>query len=534
MSGQPDVIVVGSGPAGVSACFPLLDASLGVLMLDGGATPDLEPPEEAFLDWRSNRGDQWRWMLGADFVALRDRGAVSPKLRVPGHRYVFEGFGEANRIVANGVAAVGSMATGGLSQSWGCGIAALSEDELSAFPCPKHRIRDAYCVVSRRIGLSGATDDDLSSYFGVDAWAAPPIPADELHSEMLDRYTAQRNLHHSHGFRMGRSRVAVLSRDQGTRRACSATGNCLYGCRNRSLYAATEDLHALRRRAGFRHEKGHVVAIGVGKDGDPWVEVAAQGGRERLRARKVVLAAGALTTTRLALSALSIAGEVRLESSPTAAFLLWRPQHLGRRPGNGFGLGQLSFVQQSGSCRAFGSLFSPTGIPLSEFVVRLPFGRRSGIDIMRSIMSSCLVGNLFLPGSMSELRLAVSSDGDLLVRGAHGAAVKAVMRELEADLRRAFRRTGWFLVPRSFTLGVPGGDLHYGASLPMRASPRRGETDAAGTINGLPNIHVADGASLPEISEKPHTLTIMANAHRIGEEIAAELTLDPRRSLNKE
>ena len=33
---NPDVIVIGSGVAGVSAAFPLVDSGLNVLMLDNG------------------------------------------------------------------------------------------------------------------------------------------------------------------------------------------------------------------------------------------------------------------------------------------------------------------------------------------------------------------------------------------------------------------------------------------------------------------------------------------------------------------
>ena len=40
-----DVIVVGSGPAGVSAAFPLVESGLRVLMVDGGETPSVGVPD---------------------------------------------------------------------------------------------------------------------------------------------------------------------------------------------------------------------------------------------------------------------------------------------------------------------------------------------------------------------------------------------------------------------------------------------------------------------------------------------------------
>ena len=43
-----DVIIVGSGPAGVSAAFPLVESGLNVLMVDGGHHATLAPPARLF------------------------------------------------------------------------------------------------------------------------------------------------------------------------------------------------------------------------------------------------------------------------------------------------------------------------------------------------------------------------------------------------------------------------------------------------------------------------------------------------------
>ncbi len=75
----------------------------------------------------------------------------------------------------------------------------------------------------------------------------------------------------------------------------------------------------------------------------------------------------------------------------------------------------------------------------------------------------------------------------------------------------------------SFTIGRPGGDIHYSGTLPMRRTPAFGETNAEGEVVGMPGVHVVDGACLPLLSEKSHTLTIMANADRIGKKIAMDL-----------
>ena len=50
-----------------------------------------------------------------------------------------------------------------------------------------------------------------------------------------------------------------------------------------------------------------------------------------------------------------------------------------------------------------------------------------------------------------------------------------------------------------------------------------GETDGDGELAGLAGVHIVDGACLSTQTEKSHTLTIMANADRIGRILAMQM-----------
>ncbi len=246
-----DVLIVGSGPAGVSAAFPLLEAGLRVLMVDGGKKASLEPPSDNFLAWRTHDISQEKWMLGKDFHALRMLDATSPKLRVPTLSYAFEQFSELNRISTDDFIAVGSLATGGLSNAWGCGVARFSIKELASFPCDTATMQTAYNEVAQRIGISGGKNDDLSDYFGLDDCSDDPLEIDKPHTFLYERYTKKREKLVSLGFRMGRSRVAVLKTDRADRKACNLSGNCLWGCYRKALYSSSDELSALQRFPNF-------------------------------------------------------------------------------------------------------------------------------------------------------------------------------------------------------------------------------------------------------------------------------------------
>ncbi len=521
-----DVIVVGSGPAGVSAALPLVESGLSVLMVDGGRQANISSPTQPFLTARVENADQWKWMVGEDFHALQKQDAVSPKLRVPVHGYVFEEFEVANRIESQGFVAVGSLATGGLSNAWGCGVARLSAPELSEFPFHVSDIERSYEAIASRIGISGRQDDDMSEYFGLDAWSQPPIQMDALHGRLYDRYVKHRVSFATLGFRLGRSRVAALSEDHAERKACDNLGNCLWGCHRRALYSAADELALLRQHGNFHHESGFVVE-GIAQDGNCW-SVEAQQVKSRecrsITARKVLLAAGTLATTRLVLQLTNLARPVRLLSCPTAAFLLWLPHLLGTTRAPAFGLGQLSFfMAMQDGLSAFGSTFGTTGIPVSDFVRYIPMRRRYGIDLLRGLLSSCLVGNLFLPGDLSATKVTLRDDGSLRIEGGYSNRVPSLMTEAAKRLRKAYWKLGAVLLPMSFTVGRPGGDVHYAGTLPMRERAALGETNAWGELCGFEGVHVVDGACLPTLSEKSHTLTIMANADRIGREIVSRM-----------
>ena len=465
-------------------------------------------------------------MLGEEFHALQQSDAVSPKFRVPTHSYVFKNFNEANKIESKDFVAVGSLATGGLSNAWGCGVARLSAGEFAEFPCSSSDFDEPYEIVAKRIGISGRNDDDMADYFGVDGWAQLPIQMDILHQHLYEKFTNRATKYPPQDFRLGRSRVAVLSAAHAGRLACDNSGNCLWGCQRGAMYSSKDELPLLRSYKNFHEHKGLIVDQLI-KNGNMWTVaglINSSKERRAITASRVVLAAGTLATTRIALQALKYEQSVRVLSCPTAAFLLWLPRFLGAARTPAFGLGQLSFsLGLKNDVTAFGSTFATTGIPISEFARHLPMQRRVSIDFLSAWLSSCLVGNVFLPGKFSSSTAQLRGDGVLSVQGGGEDEVNKLMPKISARLRQEYARLGAWMVPQSFTLGKRGSDIHYAGTLPMRKQPLVGETNEFGELQGLQGVYVVDGACLPVLSEKSHTLTVMANAVRIGQELVKEL-----------
>jgi len=517
-----EIIIVGSGPAGVSAAYPLVESGAPVLMLDGGRTPRMSLPDQPYLVSRSSDPHQWKWLVGETFHALKNIEGVSPKLRAPTLKYVFDDFEHTNRIRSNNFVSIGSLSVGGLSNAWGCGVARFSSEELISFPFSPNEMDQSYEIITKRIGVSANHPDDMSDFFGLDAWAQPAIPLDDLHLYLQKQYEKKRMRSVSSHFRMGRARVAVLGEDHEGRKKCDQLGNCLWGCHRDSMYSTSKEIPKLQSHRNFSYKPGFIVNAIVRQDGQWLVKGTLADQALEISARKVILAAGTLVSTLLIIKALHHRCSVPLFSCPTAAFLLWIPSLLGNQRRSSFGLGQLSFsIKLSDNVSGYGSTFSTSGIPVSEFVRHLPFHRRYGVDLLKHLLSSCLVGNLFLPGRLSSGRVTLDADDSLRIDGGHSSVVSSLMEEASRLLHRSFRQVGAIVMPMSFKIGLPGGDIHYAGTFPMRKNPKIGETDEMGMIKGLEGLYVVDGSCLPELPAKPHAFTIMANADRISRRLVA-------------
>ena len=517
-----DVLIIGSGPAGVAAAFPLVEAGLRVAMADVGKQGVLPSPDQPYKAMRMRDPVQWGELLGRRFQSLSadHAAAVSPKFRVPRLDYAFDGFAEAYRLETENATIAGSLATGGLSNAWGAGAGSFDDIDLAKFPIRRSDLAASFRRVGERIGLSGTTDDDLSDFYGHDAPFGPPTRADQ---KML-RDHARR-----HGVVLGRCRHAVLTTAMRSRGACTACGQCLWGCAEDAIYNSAFDLERLKESAQFEWLPDHFIEKIEIADGVP----TALGRRHRnnepvkLAARTILLAGGAIGSAAIVLRSLRREAAIRLLSTPAAAFALWLPASLGAAvPERFFALGDIAFTvtwAPGESGYAFGAIFSTHGLPVTEFINRFPLSRRAARELSRVLLPTIAVGNCFFPGELSNHRMRVTPDDRVIVQGGFKDELSGCLKDVRGRLSRTLRRYGAWMMPGTFTLGAAGADTHYAGTVPMRENPAPHESNRDGKVMGLPGVYVVDGAALSALPAKAHTFTIMANADRIATNIAREL-----------
>jgi choline dehydrogenase-like flavoprotein len=492
-----DVVVVGSGPAGVSAAWPLAEAGLRVLLLDAsepGAGPGLAPAR--------HRADpeHWKTRFGADLAAVEAPPDVSPKFGTPRARAARAGFPDRIGLSTAGFFAAGSLGRGGLSTIWGALATPFTAAERADLPFPAAELDAAYARVARRIGLG------------------PPAPP----SSPAARFVLAR-----HASRPGRTGVrlepapnAVLDAPLDGRQACNLCGLCLYGCDRGSIYASDLELPALTRRPNVAYRPGHLVRAVEADGAGHRLRVETRGGAVTVTAPRVVLAAGTIATTGLALARLGLFDQpVRLLSNPAAAAAFLVPRLVGSdRPAGGLGLGQVFYRLGD----AAGVLYGADTLPLDMLAGRLPVGRPFALRMARALAPALLLATCYRPGAQSRNTLTVSRVDDstrLSIRGERTAEATASLTADLSRLGRALRRAGALALPGSTAILEPGADAHYAGTLPMGGGGPAA-TSADGALARAPGLYIADGAALPTLPATHPTLTIMANADRIGRALA--------------
>ena len=496
----------------------------------GGAPHSIGPPEDAstLADVRRDAG-QWRMLVGEGYEALGDAASPSPKFRVPRYSPLFRGFNERYRVRTRNFTSVGTLAGGGLSTAWGAGVGIYDDADLAQYPLALRDLLPSYRRVSERIGVSGVNDDDLAATLGHDERLLPPTALHDGAQALLSRYHRNRRHAQARGVLLGRGRNAVLTRDLGERGGCVYCGRCLWGCPRKAIWAAGYDLPALQRHANFQHLPGR-FATALVKRAEGWRVVAENGdstSTTHFDGERVLLACGAIGSARLVLDALGARDEdVPLQTCPVASFalLVLRPRLQPLADDQLFALSQLCFKVSEPRLRggyAFGHLFPAEGVPAWELVRSAGFSYPLARRVVRRLQPLLLVGNCFFDAAYTRHTLRLTGAGDVAIAGRFAEDLAGHAALVRKRLAGALRRYGVLLPARGFRLAEPGADVHYGGSVPMRPSPGPNETNNLGEVRGLPGIHVVDGAALTHLAAKPHTLTIMANADRIGGRLAA-------------
>ena len=536
-----DVLVIGSGPAGVQALAGLRRERLRIGLIDPGKVEERYKgliPDESFAEIRQNCRHQQRFLLGDKDEALSPGATRLAAHLTPPRQYLLEGTEHHLPFRSETLSHFQTLARGGLGAGWGAGACTFSGGEMRRVGIDPGAMAPCYSRVAQSIGVSLDPEDDTTSLVCDVTGAQPPLQIDENAQALLAAYRRKSGSLNENGFFLGKAPLAVLTRDRERagilRRACPYHNMDYYSDHGGAVYRPAHTLEELKREQGLEHLRGYLALEFAEKDGLVSVVCRSLTGGEGVtfQARKVVLAAGALNSARLVLASCRkfgrrlplLSNEVRFLPSLNLS-MLGRPQ--GSRK---YSLAQLVGVtSRSNGDLLISYFFSYDSLLLFRLVRDMPLPVWLGHLLARTIVHSLTIATLHFPDRFTRLKW---------IR-VPGPASGARLPELEAEYRLTLleeerikddtgrlkghlRRIG--CLPLPVINRGSGTAVHYGGTLPFEENGEPFLTCRPdGRLNGTRSIYLADSAPWRFLPAKGLTLTIMANARRVAGEVVKDL-----------
>jgi choline dehydrogenase-like flavoprotein len=522
------ITVIGSGPAGVACASALLGKGAQVTMLDAGL--ELEPDRRRRIaELRSVAFTSWD---EASLRFLREGVEVSaggiPLKLAYGSQFPYRDPID-QPMTADGVHGKPSFARGGLSNVWGASVLPYRTEDMTEWPITAEDLAPHYRAVLEMMPFSGR-HDGLEKRFPLHHEHPGVLASSKQAAGLLHDLAANEPALAAHGVSFGVSRLALQAELADGKRGCVYCGKCIYGCPYELIYNSSHSLDKLLTQRAFTYRAG--VVVERLREIESRVEVSGRSlvdnGPFQVRADKVFLACGVLSTARIMLTSLD-AFDHPIHAIDNCYFLLPLVRYRGQPDAPEEPLYTLAQV--------FLEVVDPAVGPQTAHLQVYTYNELYGKEIRRllgpldrllpSAIRRGLLGRLLLIQGYLHSDLSARIRITLRRPSGHGPAtleLAGVQNPRTRPALSALRRRLWaergsmkaIPVSPALRVGQPGRGFHTGGTFPMRMNPGPFEVDVLGRPNGFSNVHLVDASVFPSLPATTITLSVMANAHRIG------------------
>ncbi len=527
---EDNVIIIGGGAAAAHAAWPLVEAGRQVLMLDGGNLPPAlmsHAPSDTYSEMRHSDAIQWQWFLGEDLsgIPVSGQGGLNAG-QVSGNRaYVVRDAERELPLEACNATVIQSLAKGGLASAWGGTSSFLTKEDLTVMGMPPAEIDRHYDIITDRIGVSGQQTR---------AGIQPPALLDHHGEALLRASERKKSVMDRLGIEVSRPHAAMLTQDKNGRKAASYTDMDYWVDPGQSVYRPQQTIDELEQKDNFRYMGGMVVDRVTEQGGQVQVFTHSIHDREKRQtfsASRTIMAAGAVGSARLLLRSLGIFDRpTSFAGKPHTFVVCLHPRMAGKRGmDRRSSLCQLFIIdhlRQSGIERSCAQMYSYRSLQLFRQLGSVPLPE--ALSLLALMTPMLVIADVRFPGltgSQKTLTLIKTADGNDRV------SVSMAVNDDEYEMRRvtlkhmckALRALG--LLPVRM-IPLPEAATHYAGTIPTLSEATDTaplSVDKNGRLHQGNNIYVADAAVFRCLTPKPHTLTIMANANRIGSFVAATM-----------
>jgi len=513
------------------AAETLVNAGVKVTMLDVGVQEGKYKsliPDMDFDSIRRGEPDQHRFFLGDDFEAVPWGDVKTGAQLTPPRKFMIDLVDKFLPIASKSFSPMESLALGGLGSGWGIGCNVFSQRELEACGLDQAKMKDAYRVVSERIGISGQRDD-ATPYTSGDLDNLLPISdIDDTCSTLLGKYKRKRDALHTEGFFMGRPALALLTQDRNERKAASYNDMAFYSDKEQSAYRPWITIESLRKASNFEYISSRLVVSFSENDSGVVVNCIDTRTNEKqsFACKTLVLASGVLGTARIVLRSFpNLSRRLSLLCNPYTYLPCLQPELMGTKSTpHRTGFAQLAFLHDREKVNfdvSQASIYSYSSLLLFRLVKETPLGLSDGRKIMQYILPGFTIAGIQHPDTSSDNKyLMLEQDGasptgdKLRAEYSLTETEQAKIEDREKKFKWAFRKLRCFPI-KKVNPGF-GSSIHYAGALPFSDEERPFTLSRSGSLHGSRNVFVADGSGFKYLPAKGLTFSLMANAHNVA------------------
>lgn len=459
MKSDFDVVIVGSGPAGVHAAYPLIKAGLNVAIIDGG------------LDSRK-QDNELNDFLGATFKETSNAYNLIKK-----SSHVFNKTYQLLKIKSK-IEIIQSLAKGGLAQHWHGICDFFSKEELEKIGLPADEILKEYQEVGKLIRLKLNTELDYNA---------------RLLLKSLNRPFLQ---------------------------------STAYSVPIAFPYYTSSSIKYLNRFKNFTYMGNQLVHEVLDKKENVQIQSFSINGsvESKTYAKFLILAAGSVNTTRILLRSLNLFNykTTFLTKSHYLTACINIKALMRKNRTNKSKLGQLVISSQQryqGLETFFIQLYKLNPKAILKVLKYIPLPRIIALPLLSIFTPSLMIADVRFPAFESKnkfCRLIKKHGTDILEISFEesGEEIKFHKNEF-TKITKKLRSIGLFpiKVTKDFTTS------HYAGGIPYQKIKGILSTDINGKLHQANRIYIGDSATWRALPAKAPTLTIMANASRIGKKV---------------
>jgi hypothetical protein len=303
-----------------------------------------------------------------------------------------------------------------------------------------------------------------------------------------------------------------------------------------SIYWPVSTLRELEEFPNFSYRRSYFVEEFQEDKGtiNVFAKSLETGEKDIFAARRLILAAGALGTGKIALRSL---GQYDVRVPLTCNMHFYVPClhyfSLGKSPKDRcHSLAQLTMIYDPTGDRQHlvqAQLYSYRSLLIFKLLKESPLPYRESLRVMRSFSNSMVVfvvqfEDYQSPTKHCTLRRGRDQNHDYLQIAYEPAeTTRRDTKQVVKVLKRFMRNLG--CLPLRTVEPGHGSSVHYASLLPFSIEEKPLTTEPSGHLRGTHGVYVADGAAFSYLPAKGVTLTLMANANRIGQSVVHDLQM---------